>query len=47
MSHRDAFMRIALKAQNQCRMTLETLATINNPPLVFANQEKKWLAAAG
>ena len=27
MSHRDAFMRIALKAQNQCRMTLETLAT--------------------
>lgn len=48
MSHWDAFMRTALKAQNQCRMTLETLATINNPPLVFANQEKtKWWAAAG
>ena len=29
---------LALKAQNQCRMTLETLATIKNPPVVFARQ---------
>jgi hypothetical protein len=38
MSHWEAFMRVALKAQNQCRMTLETLATIKNPPAVFARQ---------
>ena len=31
-------MRMAMKAQNQCRMTLETLATIKNPPVVFAKQ---------
>lgn len=31
-------MRIALKAQNQSRMTLETLAAIKNPPVVFAKQ---------
>lgn len=34
----DAYLRMALKAQNQCRMTLETLATIKNPPVVFARQ---------
>lgn len=34
----ESFFRMALKAQNQCRMTLETLATIKNPPVVFANQ---------
>jgi hypothetical protein len=33
----EANMRMALRAQNQCRMTLETLATIKNPP-VFAKQ---------
>jgi hypothetical protein len=33
----QAFWAIALKAQNQCRMTLETLAMIKNPP-VFARQ---------
>lgn len=38
MSHWESFMRVALKAQNQCRMTLETLATIKNPPVVFARQ---------
>jgi hypothetical protein len=27
----EAFFRMGLKAQNQCRMTLETLATIKNP----------------
>lgn len=31
-------MRLALRAQNQCRSTLETLATIKNPPVVFAKQ---------
>jgi hypothetical protein len=31
-------MRMALRAQNQCRATLETLATIKNPPVVFAKQ---------
>lgn len=31
-------MRMALRAQNQARATLETLATIKNPPVVFARQ---------
>ena len=30
-------MRLSLKAQGQCRATLETLAVIKNPP-VFAHQ---------
>ncbi|GGA01318.1 hypothetical protein [Dyella caseinilytica] len=34
----DTNLRLALKAQNQCRMTLETLAAIKNPPVVFAKQ---------
>jgi hypothetical protein len=34
----DVYLRFALKAQNQCRMTLETLATIKNPPIVYAKQ---------
>jgi hypothetical protein len=34
----ETFLRLALKAQNQSRMTLETLATIKNPPMVFAKQ---------
>ena len=37
MGNYESFMRMALKA-NQCRMTLETLATIKNPPAVFARQ---------
>jgi hypothetical protein len=32
----EAYMRIGLKAQSQCRATLETLATIKNPHVVFA-----------
>ena len=39
--HLDAFeryMRLALKAQGQARATLETLAAIKNPPVVFAKQ---------
>jgi hypothetical protein len=38
MAHWESFMRVGLKAQNQCRMTLETLATIKNPPVVFVRQ---------
>lgn len=34
----DANMRMALRAQSQCRATLETLATIKNPPIVYAKQ---------
>jgi hypothetical protein len=34
----ETYLRMALKAQNQCRMTLETLATIKNPPVVIARQ---------
>ncbi|MEO8329763.1 MAG: hypothetical protein ABI586_07165 [Candidatus Nanopelagicales bacterium] len=34
----DRYLRLALKAQAQARMTVETLATIKNPPVVFAKQ---------
>ncbi len=34
----DTYLRLALKAQGQCRATLETLANIKNPPTVFARQ---------
>lgn len=34
----DRYLRLALKAQGQCRATLETLAAIKNPPVVFARQ---------
>lgn len=34
----ETYMRMAMKAQNQCRMTLETLAAIKNPPVVYAKQ---------
>ena len=37
-SNLESFFKMALKAQNQCRMTLETLATIKNPPIVYAKQ---------
>lgn len=33
-----ANMKMALRAQSQCRATLETLAAIKNPPVVFAKQ---------
>lgn len=32
------FMRVALRAQNQCRATIETLSAIKNPPIVYAKQ---------
>jgi hypothetical protein len=35
----EALMRMAFKSQNQCRATLETLATIKNPqPVAFVRQ---------
>jgi hypothetical protein len=34
----ETFMRLALKAQSQARATVETLAEIKNPPVVFARQ---------
>jgi hypothetical protein len=39
--YRDAaetYLKLALKAQSQCRATLETLAAIKNPPVIFAKQ---------
>jgi len=38
MTHIEVFFRLGLRAQNQCRATLETLATIKNPPVIFAKQ---------
>ena len=34
----EANMRMALRAQSQCRATLETLAAVKNPPVIFARQ---------
>jgi hypothetical protein len=34
----DRYMRLALKAQAQSRATIETLAALKNPPVVFARQ---------
>ncbi|WP_202636384.1 hypothetical protein [Rugosibacter aromaticivorans] len=34
----EGFMRMALRAQSQCRATLETLAAIKNPPVIYAKQ---------
>ena len=38
MPHIEGFMRLALRAQSQCRATLETLATVKNPPVIYAKQ---------
>lgn len=38
MSNFEGFMRMALRAQSQCRTTLETLSVIKNPPIVYAKQ---------
>jgi hypothetical protein len=38
MPHYETFLRLELKAQAQCRSTLETLATIKNPPVIYAKQ---------
>lgn len=34
----DRFLKLAFKAQSQCRATLETLAMMKNPPIVYAKQ---------
>lgn len=34
----ETYLRLALKAQSQCRATLETLGALQNPPVVFAKQ---------
>ena len=34
----DKYFRLALKAQAQCARTLEVLAAIKNPPIVYAKQ---------
>lgn len=34
----QAYLKLAFKAQNQTRMTLETLSAIKNPPVVYARQ---------
>jgi hypothetical protein len=34
----DSYLRLALKAQSQCRATLEALSAIKNPPVLFAKQ---------
>lgn len=34
----ERYLRLALRAQAQCARTLETLATIKNPPVLFAKQ---------
>lgn len=34
----ETYLRLAFKAQSQCRATLETLAALKNPPVVFAKQ---------
>ena len=34
----EAYMRMALRAQNQSRATLETLSAVNSPALVIAKQ---------
>ena len=34
----ERYLRMALKAQNQCRMTLETLSNVKNPPVIYARQ---------
>ncbi|MCL4182840.1 MAG: hypothetical protein KJ011_05275 [Burkholderiaceae bacterium] len=38
LRHEETYLRLALKAQSQCRTTLETLALIKQGPAVFARQ---------
>lgn len=38
MQATETYLRLALKAQSQCRATLETLSAIKNPPVIFAKQ---------
>lgn len=34
----ERYLKLSLRAQSQCRATLETLAAITNPPIVIARQ---------
>ncbi|MFN0191849.1 MAG: hypothetical protein ACKVP5_07705 [Aestuariivirga sp.] len=34
----ETYFKLGMKAQNQCRMTLETLGNVRNPPVVYAKQ---------
>jgi hypothetical protein len=34
----DRYLRLALKAQAQCRTTIEALVALKNPPVVYAKQ---------
>lgn len=34
----ETYLKLALRTQSQCRATLETLAAIKSPPVVFAKQ---------
>ncbi len=34
----ETYMRLALKAQSQCARTIEVLANMKNPPIVYAKQ---------
>ncbi|MFZ1621300.1 hypothetical protein [Dokdonella sp.] len=34
----EIYLKLALRAQTQCRATIEALAEIKNPPMVFAKQ---------
>jgi len=36
--HMEGFMKLALKAQSQSRATLQTLAEVKNPSVVYARQ---------
>lgn len=38
MGAAETYLKLALRAQSQCRATLETLAAIKQPPVVFAKQ---------
>lgn len=36
--HYEMYLRIALRSQAQCRATLQTLAEVKNPPMIWAKQ---------
>lgn len=38
MNKLEIYMRLSLKAQSQCARTIEVLAAMKNPPVVFAKQ---------
>lgn len=38
MPNLEGLMRLALRAQSQCRATIETLSAIKNPPIVYTKQ---------